>query len=320
MDQKKLIQIIVIFVIALWAFCASLMISTTIARKSDKTDTVSPSVSDTQTTEATTEPTTEATTEAKTNDSSDKIILGNSVSTTINQVEDPSWKVEQDASKQQDELNKNIPVGKDNIIKVYVNGINKLKDTKNFTLTAGGTLDIDFDKITGGAAAEAIANKAIEENAPKTITYSFVNGVDKATGETPITAAPPMGGYAKLSSDGVRQATAKGTGDGGYTIVITLKDETQTLTEKAPNHSTAIETIDMTAYLPAGMKVDEMSLTYSGATVTAVFDKDNRLLSLNYSLPIASAFGKGVYETFMGSLDIDFELHGEQTRSFEVTY
>ena len=321
MTQKKFFQLAAICIIGVWVFCISLMVSTTVARKADKGN--SPTVPDyVHTTEpSTTAPaTTEPVTTKKPADNSDKIILGNNTSTTVTQVEDPDWKVSQDASKHQDELNKNVPVGKDNIIKAYVKGVNKLKDTKSFTLEANGALDISFDQITGGAAAEAVANKAIEESAPKAITYHFVNGLDEATGETPITAAPPMGAYAKLSSDAVRQATAQGTGDGGYVITITLKDETQTLTEQAKNHSTAIETIELDGYMPAGMKIEEMSLTYSGATVEAVFDKDNRLTSLKYTLPIASASGKGVYDTFVGSLDIDFSLHGEQSRSFTVIY
>lgn len=321
MNQKKLFQIIVICIIAVWAFCASLMISTTIAKKANKDKTPpAPDYSNTTKPSTTAPVTTEPSTTKKPSDNSDKIILGNNFSTSVNQVEDPDWKVSQDASKQQDELNKNVPVGKDNIIKAYVTGINKLKDTKSFTLETSGSLDITFDQITGGAAAESIANKAIQEKAPKSITYNFVNGLDEPTGETPITAAPPMGAYAKLSSDAVRQATAQGTGDGGYVITVTLKDETQTLTQQAKNHSTAIETIELDGYMPAGMKIEELSLTYSGATAEAVFDKDNRLISLKYVLPIASAQGKGVYDTFVGSLDIDFSMHGEQSRSFKVTY
>lgn len=321
MNQKKIFQIIVIFVVALWAFCASLMISTTIARNKDKAET--PTLPDYSTTTApstTAEQTTEPTTTKKSTDNSQKVTLGNNLDYTVNQVEDPDWKVSQDASKQQDELNKNVPVGKDKIIKAYVTGINNLKDKKQFTLATSGTLNIEFDQITGGAAAESIAQKAIADQAPKSITYNFINGVDEATGETPITAAPPMGAYAKLTSDAVRQATARGTGDGGYIIVITLNDETQTLTEQAKNHSTAIETIDLKGFMPAGMKIEEMSLNYSGATAEAVFDKDNRLTSLKYSLPISSASGKGIYETFMTDLEINFSLHGEQTRSFTVTY
>lgn len=322
MNQKKMFQIIIIAVVALWAFCASLMISVTVAKRADrnKVDNPLPDNVVTTTTEPHSEATTEPSTSNKADNDSEKITLDNSVITTVGQVEDPDWKVSQDASKQQDELNKNVPVGKDNIIKAYVNGINKLKDKKDFTLETSGSLNIEFDQLTGGAAAEKIAGNAIAEKAPKNITYHFVNGVDEATGETPITAAPPMGAYAKLSSDAVRQATATGTGDGGYTIVITLKDETQTLTEKAKNHSTAIESIELEGYMPAGMKIEELSLTYSAATVEAVFDKENRLISLKYSLPIATAQGKGIYDTIVGDLEINFKLHGEQARAFTVTY
>ncbi len=326
MDKKKLIQIIIIFVVALWAFCASLMISSTIAKKAGKDSTTTTynntaqSGTQPQPQQSTTNP---STTESKeyippVND----ITLGNHVVTTVN-VGDPDWKVSQDASisasKEHEEINKNVPVGKDNIVKAYVNGINKLKNTEEFTMSTSGTLDISFDQLTGGALAEGTAKDAIAKNAPKTATYNFVKGTDAPSGQTTVTIIPPSGSYAKLSSDAVKQATANPTGDGGYKIVLILKDETQTLTQKAENHSTAIESVNFASYMPNGVALDELSLTYSGATVEAVFDKDNRLISLNYKLPITNGYGSGTY-TLLTKIDISLKFHGEQTRSCIFTY
>lgn len=319
MSQKKFIHLIIIFVVALWAFCISLIVSSSIARKNgeDKSSTTeAPSFSQ----QITTQPSTsqQSTTEYIPPD----ITLGNHVVTTVTP-DDPDWKVSYDASvsasKQQAEINKNVPVGKDNIVKAYVNGINKAKNTEKMVVSTDGSLDVSFDQITGGAAAEKIALEAMQNNAPKAITYNFIKGTDSETGQTTVTAIPPSGSYAKLSSDAVKQATANPTGDGGYKIVIVLKDETQTLTQEAVNHSKAIEALNLTDFLPSGMEIDEMTITYSGATAEAVFDKDNRLVSLNYKLPIASCSGSGTYN-FMTKIPIEFTLHGTQTRSCTFTY
>lgn len=320
MRQKKFIHLIIIFVIALWAFCISLVVSSSIAKKSgrDKTTTAAGAPSFSQ--PVTTQPSTwqNNTTEYIPPD----ITLGNHVATTITP-DDPDWKVSYDASvsdsKHQAEINKNVPVGKDNIVKAYVNGINKAKNTEKLTVSTDGSLDVSFDQITGGAAAEKIALDAMQNNAPKAVTYNFIKGTDAETGQTTVTAIPPSGSYAKLSSDAVKQATANPTGDGGYKIIIVLKDETQTLTQEAVNHSKAIESLNFADFMPSGMEVDEMTITYSGATAEAVFDKDNRLISLSYKLPIASCSGSGTY-SFVTKIPIEFTLHGTQTRSCTFTY
>ena len=109
------------------------------------------------------------------------------------------------------------------------------------------------------------------------------------------------------------------TGDGGYKIVITLKDETQTLSQAAEGHAGSIESIDLKNYMPSGVTLDELSMTYSGATVEVIFDKDKRITSMSYTLPIQNGYGKGTYK-LLGAINIDFEFHGKQTRSCIITY
>ncbi|MBR3815267.1 MAG: hypothetical protein IKJ27_00925 [Clostridia bacterium] len=320
MRQKKFIHLIIIFVIALWAFCISLVVSSSIARKSGKDNTTTAAGAPSFSQQITTEPQTTA--DDVTVYMPPDITLGNHVATTVTP-DDPAWKVSYDASvsasKQQAEINKNVPVGKDNIVKAYVDGINKAKNTEKLVVSTDGSLDISFDQITGGAAAEKIALEAMQANAPKSVTYNFIKGTDSETGQTTVTAIPPSGSFAKLSSDAVKQATANPTGDGGYKIVIVLKDETQTLTQEAVNHSKAIEALNLTDFLPSGMEMEEMTVTYSGTTAEAVFDKDNRLISLSYKLNIASCSGNGTYN-FMTKIPIEFALHGTQTRSCTFTY
>ena len=187
-------------------------------------------------------------------------------------------------------------------------------------MATSGTLDIDFDRITGGSVAENAADSAIAQNAPPNRTFYFKKGYDAETGQTPVTVVPPSGSFAKLKSDAVKQATAVPTGDGGYKIVITLKDETQTLTQAAEGHAGSIESISLENYMPSGVTLDELSLTYSGATVEVIFDKDKRITSMSYTLPIQDGYGKGAYKLLATAIDIDFDFHGKQTRSCIITY
>ena len=321
MDRKKFIQIIIIFVVALWAFCASLLISTSLVKKAGKNGTTTQPYINSTTSPSTTAPTSKQDTSTQ---PSVNITIGNNVvSTTAGNIDDPDWKVSYDASvsasKEHAEINKNVPVGKDNIIKAYVDGVNKLKNTEDFTMVASGALDIDFDRITGGELAENAADSAIAENAPANRTYYFKKGYDAETGQTPVTVVPPSGSFAKLKSDAVKQATAVPTGDGGYKIVITLKDETQSLTQAAEGHAGSIESIKLENYMPAGVTLEELSMTYSGATVEVIFDKDKRITSMSYTLPIQSGYGKGTYK-LLTTIDIDFDFHGKQTRSCIITY
>lgn len=322
MDRKKLIQIIVIFVIALWAFCGSLLISTSIAKKANKdATTTQPYI---YSTTASTVPTSTKPQSTEPLEPQPSITIGNNIVTSnVGEIGDPDWKVSYDASvsasKEHAEINKNVPVGKDNIIKAYVDGVNKLKNTEDFTMVASGELDIDFSRMTGGELAEKAADSAIAENAPANRTYYFKKGYDEETGQTPTTAVPPSGSFAKLKSESVKQATAVPTGDGGYKIVITLKDESQSLAENAEAHATAIEAIDLKNYMPAGVTLDELSMTYTGATVEVIFDKDKRITSMSYKLPIVNGYGKGVYK-LLAAINVDFEFSGVQTRSCIITY
>lgn len=323
MDRKKFIQIIIIFIVVLWAFCGSLIVSSTIAKKAGKDSTTTqPYISTTATTLPTTAGPT--VTEPTPLQPTVSITIGDNIATSnVGQVGDPDWKVSYDASvsasKEHEEINKNVPVGKDNIVKAYVDGVNKLKNTESFTMATSGTLDIDFDRITGGSVAENAADSAIAQNAPPTRTYYFNKGYDAETGETPVTVVPPSGSFAKLTSDSVKQATAVPTGDGGYKIVITLKDETQTLTDEATAHAGSIESIDLKDYMPSGVTLTELRMTYTGATVEVIFDKDKRITSMSYTLPIKDGYGTGTYK-LLGTINLDLEFHGEQTRSCIITY
>lgn len=329
MDQKKFIQIAAILVAAVWAFCGTLILSATYIEKQKEATTTAPLTTTTTVITTTAEPQTTTTAPSTTKPSTTGTtaplftIDGNKVSTTV-VVGDPQWLIDKNesiaASKEAEEKAKIIPQGTQNIIKAYVDGVNALKDTKNMTVSKSATLDAKIDSITGGAMVESFANSMIESNQPADITYTFVNGVDQATGQTPITAIAPLGAYAALSEDAVTGAKAEGTLEGGYKVTLTLIDETQTYTTPAANHSTTVEVIDVASLIPSGATVDTLDIIYSGTIIEATFDSSNRIVSIQHHLPVSKGSGSGSMSALITKIDFAMEMHGEYNCTYNVSY
>lgn len=335
MDQKKFIQISVILVAAVWAFCGTFMISAKIVKdKNAESTTIQ-----IQTTTApfiTTAPSTTAqTTEEPT--TGFYTMGGNNVSTTVT-VGDPQWLIDQqasiEASKQAEEEAKTttesiVPQGKQNIIDAYIDGINNLKDTKNMTVSKASTLEFTVDKAAINGDSSSVSNPNVlkyvsnflNSNKPEDLTYVFENGTDKATGETPITAIAPLGAYAKLDADAVKSATAEKTVGDGYRITIELVDELQTKDEPAPNHATTVEVIDVAGLMPSGATLNYLNINYSGTVIEATFDKDERIVSIKHKLPVSKADGEGSMDIFlMGTQSASMEMHGKYNCTYTVEY
>lgn len=335
MDQKKFTQIAVILVAAVWAFCGSFMISAKIIKDKKAESTTIPIQTTAPFTATTAAPTT-------TSPSTEKsttgffTIDGNNVSTTI-KVGDPQWLIDEqasiEASKKAEEEAKNttksiVPEGKKNIINAYVDGINKLKDTKNMTVSKASTLDFSVDKIFINGTTEAsnktvldFISNALNSNKPADLTYVFENGTDKQTGQTPITAIAPLGSYAKLENSAVKSAKAQKTVGDGYRITIELEDEVQTHDKAAPNHATTVEVIDVAGLTPAGANLNYLNITYSGTVIEATFDKNERIVSVKHKLPVSKADGEGSMNIpFLGTNSASMEMHGEYNCTYTVEY
>lgn len=242
-------------------------------------------------------------------------------------VDDPQWLIDQqasiEASKKQEEIEKNqikLPEGNKAIAQAYVKGINELKKAKNVTVSKKPTLDIVVDSMTGGSMVESIANGIVDANKPKEATYTFVNGLDAATGQTPITAIAPLGKYAELDHSALKSAKAERTVGGGYKLTMFLVDETQTHTAPAPNHDTTVEVIDIGLLLPEGATVNDLSITYSGTRIEATFNKDGEIVSVYHVLPVSKAVGSGSMKVLLSNITVSMELHGQYTCQYNVTY
>lgn len=325
MEQKKLIQIAVISLIGIWTLCLSTVASVTVGRRMLEQATTTTMPTTTQYVETTTQATTEA-------PSTTRLPIGGNIVTSEAVVDDPEWLVEEEESKKVsaviEEVNKNntttkkteqdskVPKGKSEIISTYVDAVNKLKNTSDFSLYKDDKLNVSIDKITGGEIVQGFADTLIAENQKVPITYNFVGGTDAATGLTPNQAIAPLNVSASVDESAVTSATAKATNDGGFTISLELTSEDQTMTSPALNHATMLEVVDVGPLIPSGATVNYFNMTYANTKIDAVFDKDGKIASMRHYLNVTKAEGSARY----GIIPIELALHGEFTSDYTFSY
>ena len=308
MKNKKLFQIIIISVVAVWIFCISLMAGLSRVKKQKNESTV-PALSSEQITSQT--QTSAAATEAVPDITIDGNQIGVSDSTQTSQLTVPG-----NASVSASAPSSAIPSTKTEIINAYINAVNKLKATPDFTLVKTEDLKVSVDEMSP-SSVQSIVSKVIDSNTDNDpVTYVFNNGVDAATGMSPTYVIAPLGKNAALSESIVTNATATPSPDGGYTVYISLGREVQTLSTPAPNYSTSMEVINPDDLgLPSGAKIDSYSITYDNSKIEAVIDKDGRITSMNHYIAVTSSQGDG-------SLIIPVSLsgHGSCTDTYQITY
>ena len=334
MNYKKLTQIAVIVVAAVWIFSMSLAIGLVRIRKENAETTTLPVLTTmaptflpaTQTSESTVQQT-EFQTQPPVS------IDGNYQGTTVPTVGDPDWliaekesiKASEEASKKA-EAEKNVPKEKADIITAYVNAVNELKKTKNFTLVKTNNLNMTIDELTGGDTIKGIADELVKKNSPNgTKTYTFKDGMAQETaeeqaGKSPNQVIAPMGKDTAISEDFVRSASAKADGKGGYTLKLTFGSQTQTLTEEAAGYASCMEVISLEALgLPSSAKLDEVSIEYNNSYIEAAINKDGKLTSMKHYMQVPSASGSGKYKVVV-SIPVEMKAHGDFTSEYKISY
>lgn len=209
-----------------------------------------------------------------------------------------------------------LPSGNEEIAKALVNAINATKATQNFKAEKTENMSVTIDDVTGGI--ESIVNSIVKDqlNRPNT-TCTFSDGVDtQGSGKTPNSYIAPLNKMASLNAQGIQSATVTAGMNGAYTIEIVLNSETQTLTQNATNHSGVFETFDFsTLDLPGGVTMDELYVTYSGATIKAQINKNGKLDSITYTLPMTDGGGKGSM-----IVPVTVKMHGQYDCTLVCTY
>lgn len=328
MENKKLVQLIISVVAIVWIFCMSFIISMKVAENSrENASTTLPPITQQYTTAA---PKPIQTTKLVTTMPRQEGI-GNHVSVQVS-VGDPDWLIaEQESSRKAEEEAANrtttkketttkpksiVPEGKNEIINAYLVGVNQLKKEQNFSLTKEDTLNIYIDEITGGSIVKGLAENMIANGQTPPESFTFVGGTDAATGNTPTQVIAPLNVNASVNPDAVTSATATPTSDGGYKVKLTFVDETQTYTTPAPNLSTMVEVIDINELLVNGITIKEVYFLYSGTTVEATFNKDNKITSMKHYLCVSKCEGNGS----LSMIPVSVAIHGDFTSVYTVSY
>ncbi len=310
MDFKKLVRILSVAAMALWLFCLSFLVAQQVARKAvnDTTTTLPPIVTNTpiindnpvlQPTEQNTQPT-----------------QSPSVDVNVTAQTQPTQQIDQTTAPTVAPQGPAIPSTTAEIVAAYVNGINTLKATPNFTCLRTSKLNVNIDKISGGFIVEKAANMVIEQNQIPPTTYTFVGGVDAATGVTPMGILPPPNKQSIINENFVKSATATPTADGGYTLRIDLNDEAHIYPGQADNLVNIVEVVDTTALIPAQATTHYIEIYYSGVYVTANFDSQGRMTYTKNYMEVKEMRGSG---SMMG-FTMTVEGHGDFYGEYSITY
>lgn len=337
-DQKQLVQLAIIIIVALWVFCLTSVIAVRVAKANTQPQvTTNPPTNFAPAT--TTQPQTQIQTQAPSTEFSQPSVTidANNV-TTYASVEKPQWQIDeeasikasQEASKKAEEAKNttttkksNVPSGKKEIVDAYLTAVNKLKRTDKFNLVKTNNLTIELDDIQMGSGsslntAKNLVDSYIKNNAGvETTTYNFVNSMDSATGKSPSQVVAPFEDTATVSTDLIEKATATEGKNGSYTITLTLGKQTQTMDTAAPGYSTLMHIITLDQIgLSSTITVNEMTIVYDSGKIEATIDKDGIITSMTHYMNVPEGVGKGKMTFISGSL----YMHGDFTETYQITY
>lgn len=319
MTQKKLLQIAGIAVACVWVFCITFAIAYTIKSRPGEKIPVNEGVelstgvvdlpSTTKLEPSTTNPFTAPSQSLEsptlpTASQSDGIVTASTDNNSLQQT----------TEKEDD----GVPKEKNDIINAYINGVNALKNTQNFSMDKVDTLNVNITDVqmTGGSALKntvmEFANNLIAPPEPE--SFNFIGGTDAATGETPNSTIAPLNAAAQVNPDAVTSASAIKNADGGYTVMLTIQSESQTMYSAAPNLSTMVEVIDASTLIPSGATMTELNIDYAPTEIKAVFDSQGRIVSIEHNLTSkGSGSGKMI-------VNVKMAMEGTFTSIYTINY
>ncbi len=322
MDYKKLSQYAAIAVVAVWVFCLSFAVSLKIAKANEPAPTLAPVVGTTAPTQGADNPCTTAPNNNITPGSTTGAlnIGANNPQPQQGLSQSPSQQqgtpVNTEPQPQPQGSTLKVPSGKSEIIKAYVDGVNTLKTSNNFSLYKDDKLNITIDSITGGSVVQSFAETLLANNQKQPVSYNFQNGYDAPTGATPASTIAPLGQLTSIDESAITNATATANADGGYTVNLGFIDETQVYPGETYHHKNAVEVVDVYGLVPSGATIDTMEMTYSGTTIQAVFNSEGKITYMKHYLNVSHAGGQGHMSVFTMTIS----LHGEFTSEYTITY
>lgn len=319
MTRKRLFQILGILIAAVWIASGILAFGVLRARKNRPPATTLPPLTST-TAPTTTAPATTAAPFATAGGNSysttvpagTSVLASDSAATTGSSVF-PGTPTETTAPAP---VGQTVPTGKAAIVAAYLNAVNTLKSTPDFSLVKTETLNVVIDEITP-ASVRTMANKIIEGNRKTTpVNYRFSGGTDANSGLSPNNVIAPIGRQASVSESAVQSATATATAGGGYTMHLTFGKDTQTMTTPAQTYSGVFQTLDKDSMgLPSAAKVDDFTVTYDNSTIDATVDSSGRLVSLVHHVTVSNSEGHGSLV-----MSVTTRMHGDHTATYDISY
>ena len=303
MTNKKLLQLVAIVVVAAAIFTTILLVGLKKinTRPGPSTDSTLPSEP-----ASTTLPTTSDTQPAVTIDGN---VIGGDTNPTFPTTGTPTTTAAPTSAAF------SVPQDKSSVIRTYVNAVNALKATPAFTLEKSQTLNVVIDEMTP-SSMRSLANKIIAGNQKAPETFTFSGGSDASSGKSATFVVAPAGKNASLDPAIVQSATASPAADGGCTLNLTLGADTQTLTAPPAKLGAAMDVLTVESMgLPSTAKIEEMTVQYDNATITATLDKDGRITQMEHHLYVTDATASGSYV-----MSVTARMHGDAVTEYRITY
>lgn len=312
MEYKKIMQIAVLAVIVVWVFCISFAVSMKVVNKDSGTTTTLPQEIIT-TGSGDTVTTTSSSPQLNSGGNNIDVI---SQSTTSQQTASTTAQSQQTATTEGSSTTLTVPKSKSEIISAYVNAVNTLKQTSNFSLYKDDKLNITIDSISGGSVVQSFAENMLASSQKQPVNYTFQNGVDSATGATPMSVIAPLNKSASIDESFVTNANATANADGGYTIDLNFASESQTYPNETVYHKNVVEVVDVAGLIPSGATVKNMDMTYSGTTIKATVNSSGKITYMRHYLNVANCTGSGSMSVFT----MNITLHGDFVSEYTITY
>lgn len=176
--------------------------------------------------------------------------------------------------------------------------IDKLTLAMNTTKSSTGNctayhkegISIEITDCPGGNTVRNIITPIVAkftEPTEETITFTSGSGTNADGEAVTFNSIPPVDKNFLLPAAGVASASASKNGS-NTVITVNLVEEKTTLASPIPQYnSNVIGYLNLDSLDLGSVKISACDFTYTGSTVTAEIDSNNRLVSIKYKLPMA---------------------------------
>lgn len=179
-------------------------------------------------------------------------------------------------------------------------------------------ITVEITDCPGGNTVKNIITPLVDKfTKPTEEDITFTNGAGtNAKGESiTFNSIPPVNKNFSLPAAGVASASA--SSDGTNTVInVTLVEEKTTLDSPVPQYtSNVIGYLNLNNLDLGSVKITACDFTYTGSSVTATIDSNNRIVSIKYRLPMVVT-GSGS----MGFIKATVGFTGEQNEEWTFNW